>query len=73
VSVEVPELVTDACLNTERVCGGKPATLKATVAMKEPTGLIMTVKDATAPLRTLWLAGDAEIVKSATTSVTCAT
>jgi hypothetical protein len=41
VRVEVPELVTDAGVNDERVPGGNPVTVKRIVAMREPTGLTL--------------------------------
>jgi hypothetical protein len=42
VSVDVPELLTDAGVNDERVHGGNPVTVNCIVAMRDPTGLTLT-------------------------------
>jgi hypothetical protein len=72
VNVEVPELGRDAGLNEPLVRLGKPLTLRFTVEVKPVVEATATVYDVLEPRRTVWLLGEAEIVKSATTRVTFA-
>jgi hypothetical protein len=70
VSVELPPPLTDVGLNDALVRFGNPLKVKFTAAENGPSGVIVTVYDTFEPLRTVWLLGEAEIEKSATTSVT---
>lgn len=70
-SVEVPEPATDAGLKDALTRDGTPVTLKLTVAPNDPAGVIVTVYVACEPRFTVRVLGETEMVKSATTSVTC--
>ena len=71
VSVELPEPATDVGLKDALVRRGNPVTLKFTVAENGPKAVMVTVYVVFEPRLTVWLLGEAEMVKSATTRVTC--
>jgi len=72
VSCELPEPATEVGLNAALVRAGRPLTPKLTFAENGPEGEIVTVYDVCEPRLTVWLVGETEIEKSATTRVTCA-
>lgn len=72
VSVELPDPTTELGLNDALVRAGKPLTPKDTFAENGPDGEILTVYDPCEPRLTVWLLGETDIEKSATTRVTCA-
>ena len=71
VRVELPEPATDVGLNELLVRAGNPLTLKFTVPENGPEAVIETVYVPLEPRLIVRVDGEAEMLKSATTSVTC--
>ena len=72
VRVEFPAPVTEAGLKLAVAPDGRPETESATELLKPFRAPTVAVNEVPAPSETVWLAGEAETVKSRTTSVALA-